>query len=40
MADPEVSLSVCIGCGFKGPERKDRVDPRPNDSERDCGVVA
>lgn len=31
MADPEVSLSVCIGCGFKGPERKDKVDPRPND---------
>lgn len=39
MADPEVSLSVCIGCGFKGPEREDKVDPRPNDSGRDWGVV-
>lgn len=40
MADPEVSLSVCIGREFKSPERKDKVDPRPNDSGRDWGVVS
>lgn len=28
-----------IGCGFKGPERKDKVDPRPQGSGRGWGVV-
>lgn len=39
MADLGLSLSICVSCGFKGPERKTKVDPRLKGSGRSWGEV-